>query len=244
MRPVSLPEVFGSAFVINLPERTDRRYDVEREFAKLSWKEFEFFPAFHFTEAAGFKFPGWRGCFQSHLEIYKLARVRHLPNVLIFEDDIALSATIIQLTPKIVNAINALNWDLLYLGHEFTGNVQRANSSTSEVAFEPYEDEIRTTHFYAVRNRIIPRLIEHFERCASTIPHDGMYGPMPADGALNTFRRYNRDVKTYIAKPKLGWQRPSRSDLAPKAFDQVKALRPAVRYLRKFKHIVDRVRNG
>jgi glycosyl transferase family 25 len=240
----SLPSLFDSAFVINLQERVDRRRAVEREFSRLGWTQFEFFPACHFTEAAGFKYPSWRGCFYSHLEIFKIAKTRDLANVLIFEDDITLCSTIIQLTPQILSMINSADWDLLYLGHEATENVSRANSSTTHVTFEPYRDEIRTTHFYAAQSRIFLRLIDHFERCARTIPHDGTYGPMPPDGALNVFRRCNPDVKTCIANPKLGWQRPSRSDLAPRSFDQIKALRPAVHYLRNLKHIIDRLRHG
>jgi GR25 family glycosyltransferase involved in LPS biosynthesis len=243
MKQSSLLHGFGAAFVINLQERTDRRNATQKDFSKLEWNEFEFFPACHFNEPAGFNSTAWRGCFHSHLEIFELASRRDLPDVLIFEDDIALCSSIVQLTPKILSSIQSLDWDILYFGHESTGNVARANSATNHVTFEFYNDDIRTTHFYTVRKRIIPKLIRHFERCAGTIPHDGMYGPMPPDGALNTFRRYNPDVKTYIANPKLGWQRPSRSDLAPRSFDKIKALRPAVNYLRRLKHLMDRARN-
>ena len=212
---VTLPSYFGAALVINLAERIDRRRSVEREFQKIAWTDYKFFPAIRFDDAAGFGLPSWRGCFTSHLECLRLAQQQHLENVLIFEDDIALIPSILRLTPLIIATIRKLDWDFLYFGHEMTGNIARATRRTDEVVFERYTGEIMTAHFYAINGRIIPRLIAHFERNARTIPGDQEYGPMLPDGAYNTFRRYNKDVITYLANPKLGWQRPSRSDITP-----------------------------
>src|SRR5476649_528810 len=119
---VSLPGFFGAALIINLAERTDRRRTAEAEFQKVGWTEFKFFPACKFDEAAGFKFASWRGCFYSHLECLKLAQEQNLKNVLIFEDDIALSSSIRPLTPAIIEAMNKLDWDFIFFGHEQTGD--------------------------------------------------------------------------------------------------------------------------
>ena len=58
---------------------------------------------------------------------------------------------------------------------------------------------------------------------------------MPIDGAFNIFRLKNDDVRTFIASPKIGWQRSSRSDNHPKAFDSLKLLRPVLAVLRDLK---------
>ena len=236
----SLPGYFGAALVINLAERGDRRIFVEREFQKVGWKEYKFFPALRFDDAAGFQLPSWRGCFTSHLECLRLAQKQQLENILILEDDLTLSSSIQRLTPEIIAAVRKLDWDFLYFGHEATGNIRRATQRTNSVAFEPCTSEIRTAHFYAVNGRIIPALIAHFERNASTIPGDQHFGPMLPDGAYNTFRRYNRNVTTYIANPKLGWQRPSRSDITPHRFDGITALRPFISFVRDIKQLLTR----
>jgi glycosyl transferase, family 25 len=239
----TLLDYFEDAVVINLPERKDRRRAVETEFRRAGWSSFRFFPAFKFEEPAGFKVAAWRGCFLSHLACLHYARDRGLKNMLVFEDDIALSSSVPRLTPGIVGTIGQLDWDILYFGHEETGDIGRANSSTDGIRFARYDKPLLTAHFYAVNGRIISRLIEHFERNAATIPHDGRYGPMTPDGAYNTFRAYNSNIATYIAVPKLGWQRPSRSDLSPSRWDHIKPLRPLVGCLRAAKHLIYKVVN-
>jgi len=237
----SLPDYFGGAFVINLKERTDRRRAAEAEFRKLGWKGVEVFPAFKFEEAAGFPFSSWRGCFHSHLGCLKAAHNSKLDSVLIFEDDIALSSRIPFFTPQIVSVLDETEWDLVYFGHA-PGDIAHASRNTSGVTFvDAGSNEIHETHFYAVNKRIIPRLIEHFYRNAETVPHDGNFGPMPVDGAYNTFRRFNSDVITLVTNPKLGWQRPSRSDISPKKIDGIRLLRPILTYGRRCKSLIYRL---
>jgi len=236
----TLPSFFGTTFVINLAERTDRRRLVELEFCKAGWTNFQFFPALRFDDPRGFKYPAWRGCFYSHLRCLRLAQEAKLESVLMIEDDITLSPSIVRLTPMIMQALNNLEWDFIYFGHEPTSNILRAKRKADKVSFEPCNSELLTTHFYGVKKRIIPRLIAHLERNARTIPHDGMYGPMPVDGAYNTFRRYNSDVVTYLANPKLGWQRPSRSDVTPTRLDNLLVLRPLLARAREIRHFLNR----
>ena len=233
----SLLSYFDAALVINLAERTDRRKSIEREFQKIGWKDYRFFPALRFDDAAGFKLPSWRGCSASHLECLRLAQKEHFENILIFEDDLVLSSSIPRLTPAIIETISKLDWDFLYFGHESSGDIKNATRQTNSVAFEPCS-KLMCTHFYAVNKRIIPALIAHFERNASTIPGDGRYGPMLPDGAYNTFRRYNKQVNTYIANPKLGWQGSSRSDITPSQIDSIKSIRPFITWARNVKRFL------
>src|SRR5580700_8014626 len=129
---ITLPSYFGAALVINLAERIDRRRSVERQFRNVAWTDYSFFPALRFDDAAGFELPSWRGCFTSHLECLRLAQQQQLENVLIFEDDIALSPSILRLTPLIIATIRKLDWDFLYFGHEMTGDIARATTTTND----------------------------------------------------------------------------------------------------------------
>jgi glycosyl transferase family 25 len=155
-----------------------------------------------------------------------------------------LSFSIRLLTPAIIEAISKLDWDFLFFGHEQTGDIPRATRRTDSVTFDMCNIQILTTHFYAVNSRIFSRLITHLERLAKGTPGDSEFGPMPIDGAFNTFRRHNKDVITYIANPKLGWQRPSRSDIAPGRLDNVSALCPLLGYARHCKHLLSKYLRG
>ncbi|MCI5210545.1 MAG: hypothetical protein D3910_17540 [Candidatus Electrothrix sp. ATG2] len=68
---------FGKIYVINLPERVDRRREVTAALKRIGISfapgKVELFPAIRPTEAAGFPSPGVRGCFLSHLSVLKKA---------------------------------------------------------------------------------------------------------------------------------------------------------------------------
>jgi glycosyl transferase family 25 len=236
-----LPALFGAALVINLPERTDRLHAMNAEFKAAGWDDFRVVPGIKFDDAAGFKSTAWRGCFHAHFACLKIAHAENLDSVLIFEDDIVLTRAFPNLMPSIIGAVRELPWDYLYFGHEETGDIPRASRTAERVTFEKPTKEFVGGHFYAVRKRILPRLIAHFERLANGQPGDHDFGPMLPDGAHNTFRRHNRDVQTFIANPKLGWQSSSRSDITPRAIDSIQPLRPLISVARRIKRIVQRI---
>lgn len=240
IRGDSLVEHFDLAFVINLPERQDRLRSAGNEFERVGWTigptGVRLFPACRFDDPAGFPSAGIRGCFQSHYECLRTARAEEKRNVLIFEDDIALTSALPRLTPSIIRQLTDEEWDFVFFGHENTGPIEAAHSGTEEVKLVPYTAELINAHFYAVNGRVLPRLLEHLEVTASGSQSARGLVPMPLDGAYNVFRALNPDLRTLIAIPKLGWQRPSRSDLTPKMIDRARPLRPFASMLRTIKH--------
>ena len=60
-------------FVINLPYRTDRRSEMQRELSRIGWNA-QFFPAIRPASAGSFSSIGAHGCFLSHLAVLKAAR--------------------------------------------------------------------------------------------------------------------------------------------------------------------------
>jgi glycosyl transferase, family 25 len=236
-----LPDLFGATLVINLPERTDRLQAMNAEFQALGWNGVRVVPGLKFDDAAGFKKPSWRGCFLAHLACLKIAQAENLDSVLVLEDDIVLTRAFPQLMPSITKAVADLPWDYLYFGHEESGDYPNADRATKRVTFEKSTKEFIGGHFYAVRQRILPRVIAHFERLAKGRPGDDDFGPMLPDGAHNTFRRHNPDVQMFLANPKLGWQSASRSDITPRAIDSVHTLRPLISVARRIKRIVQRI---
>jgi GR25 family glycosyltransferase involved in LPS biosynthesis len=243
-----LIEYFGGAYLINLPERKDRLRLAQRVLARancVAGGGLQIYAAKKFIDRAGFPDPGARGCFNSHAECLRLAQREGGRHVLLLEDDIALSSSLSRLAPSILSQLRSERWDLVYFGHERTGEIENANYRTVDVRLAPIksEAEMRTTHFYGVNNRILSRLIAHLDRVAAGSEGDQEFGPMPIDGALNIFRRKNRDIKTLIANPKLGWQRPSRSDITPRSFDNLRAFHSFTERLRELKYVVNRWRS-
>lgn len=229
---------FSRGYLINLPERVDRRRQAQRELDRAGLTDVSIVPACKFTSPdaildgpSGFKSTGARGCFYSHLKCLKeLARSGETG--LILEDDICIARSI-----NVLDINQALkDWDIVYFGHELTGDIPRANSSTRDVIFEPYSGKILTLHFYGVHQRIVKRLVEFLEMLLTRSPGDLKGGPMPIDGAISTFRELNPDVRTLIAVPKLGWQRASRSDLSPRKIDGLQILRPFLAAARGLKN--------
>ena len=75
--------------------------------------------------AAGFKSRRGEAAFTDILNALRIAEKRKLENILIIEDDIALSSSMARLTPDIIRKTNDFSWDLLYFGHEHTGDIGR-----------------------------------------------------------------------------------------------------------------------
>ena len=236
-----------NVYLINLPERKDRLSLAERELAQLGWQigsgGVTLFSATRFAEQGGFPSSSIRGAFHSHSECLKAGLREGTGDVLLLEDDIAFASCLPRLMPSLCSELANKIWDFCYLGHEDTGGIERANNHTQLVQLLPFTGSIIGLHFCVVNRRILPRLIEHLDRVACGRPGDDDYGPMPIDGAFNTFRRLNTDLCTIIANPKLGWQRPSRSDITPRFFDGLEFLQPTIAALRNIKNTMRRWRS-
>ena len=61
--------------IINLPERIDRKREMQKQLANVGWGA-DFFSAIRPTHPDGFESVGARGCFLSHLAV--LRRTIHL----------------------------------------------------------------------------------------------------------------------------------------------------------------------
>jgi len=234
----SLLSKFPAAYLVNLPERKDRLRSASRELARISWAlgpgGVRVYPAQKFDDRGRFPNPGCRGTFFSHLACLQDALDKGPSNVLLLEDDISFSSSLPRLTSSILRQLEMIRWDFCYLGHEQTGNIAHANARTAEVRLVPYQGDILQAHFVLMSGQILSRLVSHLERVATGREGDQQYGPMPVDGAYNIFRR-SPDIKTLIADPKMGWQRPSRSDITPRRFDKwgpARSLMSAIRHVR------------
>jgi hypothetical protein len=211
-------DFFERTYIINLPQRTDRRRAMLKELEgveiSLVPKKVEIFPAICPTDAGAFPSIGARGCFLSHLNVLKRVKEDCLANVLVMEDDLSISKNFMADEANLVNQLSASNWGFVYFGH-----VEKTLPAP-KATLQPFSGNLLTTHFYGVNATILDRLLvflEELQRRPAGHP-DG--GPMHIDGAYSTFREQNPDVTTLIASPNLGFQRSSRSDISPNWLDR------------------------
>ncbi|HBK96212.1 MAG TPA: LPS biosynthesis glycosyltransferase [Microcoleaceae bacterium UBA10368] len=229
-----ITDYFQGVYAVNLPERKDRRKLIVKELEAagmpLTPHKVEIFPAIRPDEAGCFPSIGARGCFSSHVAILKQAKKLGLSNVLIVEDDLAISPDFVTEQAAIVEQLRQQDWDFVYFGH-----VEEVGGK-SPVALVPFSEGVMTTHFYAVNDKIFDRLLRFLEELQQRPPGHPDGGPMHLDGAYSTFRSQNPDVVTLIASPNLGWQKSSRSDIYPNSwFDRVPGIRELVGVLRASK---------
>ncbi len=234
-----LTDIFSAAYIVNLPERTDRRAEMEDELKQAGLAvdndKVSFFAAIKPEAQDQFPSIGAKGCFLSHLQILKQAEARQLDTVLFMEDDLAISGQLAEFAPKLQQMLKEMPWSILYLGHIET--MPATNAKTLTLVDCGQNHTIRTTHFYAVNKDTIPRLINFLETMMARPAGHPEGGPMHYDGALTTFRRQNPDIITLLANPNLGWQKSSRSDIAPdKWFDTLPVVKEVVACLRKLKN--------
>jgi glycosyl transferase, family 25 len=220
-----LADYFACTYIINLPERKDRRRAILGELEKvgmpLSPGKVELFPAVKPKDKLGFPSTGARGCFLSHYQILTSALKRRLANVLIVEDDLMISPGLQSAWASILRELESDDWGIVYLGHIVKVS---QDCAPHMVAFD---QPVITSHFYAVNGPVIPRLVEYLEKVQQREPGDPLGGPMELDGALTMFRQANPDILTWIAYPNFGKQRQSRSNITFRWYDRLPVVQQA-----------------
>ena len=228
-------EYFDRSYIINLPDRTDRRRQVEREFSrigvKLSGDQVRFYPAIRPTEMAGFWDLGVRGNFLSHKNVLELAQREGLANVLIFEDDVSFRHIDSAFERSLLTQLSREDWDVIFFGYllppdeGLKGPLMR------------WPKDILGMHFYAVNGRFIGSMLQYMNECERRPRDHPLGGPMPTDGAYNHIRYVTSNTNFFLSVPNLAHQRSSRTDIAStRNFDRIIWLRPFLRSARAVKH--------
>ena len=206
-------DFFERAYVVNLPERVDRRREMIHELNKAGLSptpnKIEIFPAIRPESAEKFPSISIRGCFLSHLTILKQAKRDGLANVLVMEDDLTIAKKFALNQAEIVNQLTQSDWGFVYLGHR----EEVSKDTTAKLQPFPANEWILTAHFYGVNSTIFDRLIDFLEEVQGRPADHPQGGATYPDWAYSYFRAQNPDVVTLIVTPNLGWQRSSRSDL-------------------------------
>jgi glycosyl transferase family 25 len=223
-------EFFDRVYVINLPNRVDRRKAIEKELIKAGMPftpgKVELFPAIRPDSAGSFKSIGYRGCFLSHLTVLKQARDLQLNNVLVLEDDLTFSDHFKEYEDQLITQLHQINWDFVNFGYFPDQSVKPGESDFGTLTLKPLSRKIIGAHFYGVNGKVFDKLINFLEVILQRPPGHPEGSPMSLDGAFGIFHRQNSDVVRLMSIPSFGGQRSSRNDIHDlKWFDRTPVVR-------------------
>jgi len=210
--PMLIHEYFDRIYIINLPERKDRRSEMMHELAQAGIPaqsdRVEFFPAIRPDDAGGFPGIGARGCFMSHHAVLRRALADGLRRVLIMEDDLAIARSFPRDQERLIAQLRQTDWGFVYFGHI------EGPPGPEPPELIPVSVPLVTAHFYGVNGPVLAPLTEFLDGLLGRPPGHPDGGPMHVDGAFSTFRARHPEIVTLLSRPNQGWQRSSRSDIS------------------------------
>lgn len=232
---MKLTDLIDRIYVINLPERLDRKAQISGELKNqgIDWKANQVicWPAIRPESAADFPTLGAHGCFLSHLAALEDALNLKQGWVLILEDDAVLLPQLQAALPELSALITNEQADLIYLG-----SCQQLEQSPRVSLFAPSQHPIVGAHAYMVSRAFLSELIPYLQACLIRPAGHPLGGRLHFDGALSLFRQFNPSCRTWLAQHNLIEQRFSRSDIQPRWwYDQWPIIRQFAAWARQFK---------
>lgn len=185
------------AFIITLPERSDRRETLQQRLDRAEdWP----FPAPAYWDGVRERSPDWFrssngawGCRQAHLKLLRQQWTRGIDSTLVLEDDVIWSPGLAARWNTIASNIPS-NWDMIMLGGEHIAPPTIVDSHVVRT------HNTRRTHAYIVRLKAIPLLIRTWEQARRHIDH-----------ALTDFQH---NARVYAVDPFLLGQDAGHSDIS------------------------------
>ena len=229
-------DAFERIVVINLPERVDRRREMESELRRAGLvaneRRVRFFPGIRPADAGRFPSVGARGCFESHRAVIGEAIDDRIESLVVLEDDLSLHPAACAPQPTLADRLRQGGWDFAYPGHTLPA------LDDGPLAWHVTTRPLVCAHFYGLHRRVLADLRDYLDACAARPPGHPDGGPMHVDGAYSMFRARNPSVVTLIASTSLGGQRSSRSDITDNRwFDRQPGIRLLAGLARKGKNL-------
>lgn len=208
-----LAALFDRIYVINLPDRLDRRREVTAQLALIGMADdprVEFFPAVRPVDKGDFGSIGERGCFLSHLGALRDAVAHGYGSILILEDDVDWTPAALARDARL-DAFRDTAWEFLHGGR---GHDRAAPDGVVSLERLAPERELLLGHFIGLRGGTISAMVDYLEAMLQRPNGSPEGGPMHVDGAYSWFRRAHPDVAAYVCTPSVAQQRSSRSDIS------------------------------
>lgn len=185
-------DLFGTAYVINLDQHTQRWELTQQELKKSALISYERFPGIVVNKGLKLR-DRIQGCKESHLKLIEKAKREDSKQLLIFEDDIEFTPLFSKFLPIIANYLRERDWELFYLG---------ANHLPLQKNFVPMEENLLNVfgalaaHAYLVHHTAYDRIIDEIKRSRYGQPVDVIY-----------VEKIQNRGKSFAIRPNLVFQR-------------------------------------
>lgn len=221
-------------FIINLPERSDRRRQMDKQLRKLGLSlqsdKVELFAAIKPDAVLDWPSLGARGCFMSHYQIIRLAQERNYKTVLILEDDCDFVDDFMRHWQSLGSQLSQRDWGMAYPGHILKLD------ATPSAHWQERQASIGLTHCYLLNHLAVPSLLEFLDDVLARPAGHPLGGPQHYDGALNTFYFQYPEIRVMVANPSLAFQRRSKSDVTTGRFDSIPVIAWVMSLLRALRY--------
>lgn len=226
---------FDRLYVVNLPDRADRRREMAAELARLGTgfddPRVRLFAAIRPDEGGPFRSAGARGAFLSQLGVLREAREQGHGRILMLEDDCDFVRTIGRRLPPLLDRLDAEGFAIFHGGHFLPDDPGPPDPAAGPLLRADPALTIRLAHCVGFGPAAIDGLPAYLGAMLARPAGSPEGGPMDVDGAYNWFRRARPDLATWLAVPPVAHQRPSRTDIsATGALDRLPS--PLVRLAR------------
>jgi glycosyl transferase, family 25 len=230
-----LTDIVSRIYVLNLPERKDRKKEIEHALKKIDiyWQGNQVicWPAIRPHSSNNFPSVGAYGCFLSHVAALQDACRAEHGWALILEDDAVFVSDFNAQLPDLAKVISNEQADLIYLGH-----CHVASKTAAQAGLNISTAPVIGAQGYIVRIAYLATLLPYLEACISRPAGHPLGGRLHYDGALSLFRQFNPSCRTWIAQPSWIQQRFSRSDIqAHWWYDRWPLVRQCAAWARKLK---------
>lgn len=230
---------FDRVHVINIVDRTDRRREMTAQLRRIGAADDPrtiFFAAQRPADPGPFPSLGARGCYESHLAVVRQALTDGVERLLILEDDFDWAPDIDRRGSPLMAALAAARWDMFYGASILDAGHDRLIGSDGHGLADLAPDiAVQTASCVGIGRAALLKLEPFLAAILGRPAGSADYGPMHVDGAYSIFRRQHPDLRTLAARPAIGAQRASRSDIAPNTFllDRFAFTRPLANRLRR-----------
>lgn len=235
----ALLDTFGRLIIINLPERADRRREIDTELCRLGLSldhpAVHLFPAIRPATAAGFPSAGVRGAYLSHSAVMERMLAEGWERLLVIEDDMAFTPGAAARLPGLARALAGRDWGILY-GHPGDMPERTPAPDADGLIALPPDLGLIQLHFLGLSREAVAVILPELRRMQERPEGSPEGGPMHVDGALNFLRKRQPGLNALAVSPAIATQRASRSDIAPRRwYDRVPLLRGLTGALRRLR---------
>ena len=229
---------FDRVYIVNLPERLDRKQETIAEFERIGMdvpnERVRFIEATRPDEAGEFPSIGSLGNLISQTRVLRECMELGLDRVAICEDDIKFNTVSPEAMERIVEDIETKDWNMASLAY-----LEPSQRLSQPHGLVKWDSNTRGCHVYAVRGEAIKSFHDYLVACRQRPAGHPDGGAMFFDGAFNMARHKAPSIRFFIANPSVADQRASRTDLHPLSFfDRVEPFRSAVSIVRKVKNLI------